>query len=65
MAKKCTHCNINPKADENLNKIPLIAAECEATRQYETIKGLIYAIMLLTVLLFGSNLAWLFFGGVV
>lgn len=64
MSKKCNHCqsgNINAEPQQ----IPLVAAECEATRQHETINHLIYAVMFITVLLFGSNLAWLFFGGII
>lgn len=62
MSKKCTHCNIqqNKKSAE----IPFVAAECEATRQHQIIMYLIYAVMVLSVLLFGSNFAWVLLGGI-
>lgn len=60
MSKKCTHCKI--RATGKTEQIPLIAAECEATRQHTIIKRLIWAVMLLTTLLFGSNLAWVVYG---
>lgn len=61
MSKKCTHC----QNTETMREVPLVALECEATRQHKIIMYLIYAVMVLAVLLFGSNLAWLFFGGMI
>ena len=56
MAKKeCTHC----KDKTENNTVSLVSAECEATRQNIVIKRLIWVIVLLIVLLFGSNLAWI------
>lgn len=57
MTKKCNGCRTQSTATE----IPLISAECEATRQHSIIKRLIVVIALLTVLLFGSNLAWIIY----
>lgn len=59
MSKKCTHCNTNTTP---VHEIPLVAAECEATRQQRVIMRLIWSVMLLTALLFGSNLAWVIYG---
>lgn len=61
MAKKCTHCRTQ-NADMT-QTIPFVVSECEATRQHSTIKRLISAVMLLTILLFGSNLAWIIYNG--
>lgn len=65
MPKKCTQCNAAQTQNTETKKIPLVAAECEATRQHQIIMYLIYALMVVSVLLFGSNIAWLFFGGVI
>lgn len=65
MSKKCTGCKTAQTQNTETKKIPLVAAECEATRQHQIIMYLIYALMVVSVLLFGSNLAWLFFGGVI
>lgn len=45
--------------DSRTKQIPLISAECEATRQHKIIMYLIYTVMILTVLFFGSTLAWI------
>lgn len=58
MSKKCTKCKIQNTSSA---AIPLVSAECEATRQHSIIKRLICVIVLLTVLLFGSNLAWVIY----
>lgn len=61
MSKKCTNCKIeNTKGQKQTEtkNIPLVSAECEATRQHKIICRLIWVVVLLTVLLFGSNLAW-------
>lgn len=55
MSKKCNGCKTQNTETE---KIPLVSAECEATRQHKIICRLIWVVVLLTVLLFGSNLAW-------
>ncbi len=55
MSKKCTGCKTRNTETE---KISLVSAECEATRQHKIICRLIWVVVLLTVLLFGSNLAW-------
>lgn len=52
--KECTHC----KDKMGNNSVSLVSAECEATRQNIVIKRLIWVIVLLIVMLFGSNLAW-------
>lgn len=56
MSKKCTQCST--RNADNKKEIPLVVAECEATRQHKIICRLIWVVVLLTVLLFGSNLAW-------
>lgn len=61
MSKKCTECKT---LNTETKKIPLVAAECEATRQHQIIMYLIYAVMVLSVLLFGSNFAWVLLGGI-
>lgn len=53
--KKCTHCNDKIGGE----KVSLVSAESEATRQQIVIKRLISVIILLAVMLFGSNLAWI------
>ena len=55
MAKTCTHCK---DKEEDMEKIPLISAECEATRQHKTIKMIVIGWIITILLLFGSNLAW-------
>lgn len=55
MSKKCNGCKTQNTETE---KISLVSAECEATRQHKIICRLIWVVVLLTVLLFGSNLAW-------
>ena len=56
MAKKeCNHC----KDEIQNDTVSLISAECEATRQNIVIKRLIWVIILLIILLFGSNIAWI------
>lgn len=59
MSKTCTHCKTKTQKTVNAKKIPLIAAECEATRQQKTIIRLIGLCAVLALLLFGSNLAWI------
>lgn len=58
MTKKCTNCK-----NDSFNKstIPLIASECEAVRTHNIIKRLIFVILILSILLFGSNLAWIIY----
>lgn len=51
--KKCTHCNDKIGGE----KVSLVSAESEATRQQIVIKRLISVIILLAVMLFGSNLS--------
>lgn len=63
MSKHCNRCKSAVSGE--MKQTPLISAECEATRQHETIKRLTYAVMLLTILLFGTNLLWVLFGGVI
>lgn len=61
MTKKCTHCGMgkaNLPLTETMEQVSLISAECEAMRQHKIICRLIWAVVLLTVLLFGSNCAW-------
>lgn len=55
MSKKCTHCN----SISLMRDIPLVAAENEAMRQHAVIRKLLWVIILLVTLLFGSNLAWI------
>lgn len=55
MAKTCTHCK---DKKEEMEKIPFISAECEATRQHKTIKLIVIGWIITILLLFGSNLAW-------
>lgn len=57
MSKKCTGCSKTPNTETK--KIPLVSAECEATRQHSIIKRLIAVILILVLLLFGTNLAWI------
>lgn len=56
MSKKCTGCK-TPNTETK--QIPLVSAECEATRQHKIIKRLISVILILVLLLFGTNLAWI------
>lgn len=56
MSKKCTGCKTQ---NTETKKIPLVSAECEATRQYAIIKRLIGVVLILVLLLFGTNLAWI------
>lgn len=56
MSKKCTGCKTQ---NTETKKIPLVSAECEATRQHAIIKRLISVVLFLVVLLFGTNLAWI------
>lgn len=53
--KQCTHC----KEKRKEQTVPIVSAECEATRQNIVIKRLIWVIVLLIILLFGSNIAWI------
>lgn len=55
--KHCTSCKT-----QNTAQVPLAAKECEATRAHNIIKRLIWVIVLLVVLLVGSNLAWTIYG---
>lgn len=64
MSKKCNKCKVAQTRNAETKKIPLVAAECEATRQHQIIMYLIYAVMVLSVLLFGSNFAWVLLGGI-
>ena len=56
MSKKCTGCKT--QSTETMKDIPLVSAECEATRQHSIIKRLISVVIILVLLLFGTNLAW-------
>lgn len=56
MSKKCNGCKTQ---NTETNKISLVSAECEATRQHAIIKRLISVVLFLVVLLFGTNLAWI------
>lgn len=53
---KCANCPA--KTQKTVQEIPLISAECEATRQHNTIRLLIIGWIITVLLLFGSNLAW-------
>lgn len=53
--KKCNNCKTQ---NTETQKVPFVAVESEALRQHKIIKWLILVIVLLIVLLFGSNLAW-------
>lgn len=55
MSKTCTHCK---DKKEEMEKISLISAECEATRQHKIIKMIVIGWVITILLLFGSNLAW-------
>lgn len=59
MSKKCTHCKTH--STETMKEIPLVAAECEATRQHKIICRLILSNILLVVLL-GSYIAFDIYG---
>lgn len=60
MSKKCTQCKTTQTQNtETMKDIPLVSAECEATRQHKIIKLVVFGWIMTILLLFGSNLAWI------